>query len=74
MAAVVLLYGRKKESKPESDNTQKLIAKVRLTQIRYFIAKVFLPGLSAFEFLFSMLKPSVVLLKTWQVDIPSMTQ
>lgn len=37
MAAVVLLYGRKKESKPEVDNTIKLIASVRLTHIRSFI-------------------------------------
>jgi hypothetical protein len=36
-AAVVRLYGRKKESKPDIDKITKLIAKVRLTQIRYRI-------------------------------------
>ena len=42
--AVVLLYGRKNESKPDTAKTQKLSASVRLTQIRYFILKAFLPG------------------------------
>jgi hypothetical protein len=37
MAAVVLLYGRKKESKPDIDKMQKLMANVRLTHILYFI-------------------------------------
>jgi hypothetical protein len=37
IAAVVLLYGRKKESKPEIESTVKLIASVRLTHIRSFI-------------------------------------
>lgn len=34
MVAMVLLYGRKNESKPDTDNTIKLIANVRLTQTR----------------------------------------
>ena len=37
IAAVVLLYGRKKESKPEIDSTIKLMASVRLTHTRSFI-------------------------------------
>jgi hypothetical protein len=44
-AAVVLLYGRKKESKPEIERTQKLSANVRLTHTRYFIRLLnFPPG------------------------------
>jgi hypothetical protein len=36
-AAVVLLYGRKKESTPEIESTIKLVASVRLTHTRSFI-------------------------------------
>lgn len=49
-AAVVRLYGRKKENKPDTESTQKLTANVRLIKTLMFMLKLL--GLACQEFNF----------------------